>query len=114
VTTTVPAAEKTSGNSGDHAGIVSGMAQIQVFLPDELYEEAQALGLRLEDILERPVETAVRAELHLHQQVRASMEAYVAELSAEVGEPSAEEAAWADGIIQTILDHRASMRKQGS
>jgi hypothetical protein len=114
VTTTVPAAEKTSGNSGDHAGIVERMAQIQVFLPDELYEKAQALVPELDDLLEKAVETVIRAELHHHQEIRANMKAHVAELVAEVGEPTAEEAAWAEGIVQTIREHQASMRKPGS
>jgi hypothetical protein len=111
VTTTVPAADKTSRNSDDHAGIVGRMAQIQVFLSDDLYEEVQGLGLRLEDIVERPVETAVRAALHRRQEQIAAADAYIAELVAEVGEPTAEEVAWAEGIARRVRENAAAYRR---
>jgi hypothetical protein len=113
VTTTVPAAEKTSRNSDDHAGIVGRMAQIQVFLPDELYEEVQGLGSRLDDILEAAVETAVRAELHRLQEIRANTKVYLAEIAAEVGEATAEEVAWAEGIARRIEENAAAYRRSG-
>jgi hypothetical protein len=113
VTTTIPAAEKTGGNSGDHPGIVERMAQIQVFLPDELYAEVQGLGSRLDDILEDAVETAVRAELHRLQEIRANTKAYLAEIAAEVAEATAEEVAWAEGIVRGIEENAAAYRRSG-
>lgn len=59
------------------------MSRLQVYLPDELHQQLKEHGLSPSELLQR----AVRDELRRRELERAT-EAYLAELAAEVGEPS--------------------------
>ena len=56
---------------------------MQVYLPDELYRAVKEEGLAASELLQ----DAVRAELR-RRRLQEEAERYVAELAAEVGEPS--------------------------
>jgi post-segregation antitoxin (ccd killing protein) len=75
------------------------MPRLQVYLPDDLYNQLKAKGLPASELLQ----TAVRAELERQRALEATDE-YVEELVAEVGEPTAEEVARADAIVRKIRD----------
>ena len=62
------------------------MARMQIYLPDELYEEVKSRGLTASELLQK----AVRAELR-RQDLLAETDLYLAKLVAEVGPPSAAE-----------------------
>src|SRR5512141_2978697 len=64
------------------------MPRMQVYLPDELYEQVKARGLPASELLQR----AVRAELH-RLDLLGKTDRYVAELVAEVGAPTREQTA---------------------
>lgn len=73
------------------------MPRLQVYLPDDLYAQLKEHDLPASELLQ----TAVRAEL----EVRAVLEAtnqYLAELAAEVGEPTSRQAARAEVITRRI------------
>lgn len=78
------------------------MPRMQIYLPDELYEQVKARGLPASELLQE----AVRAELH-RQELLEHTDAYLAELVAEVGEPSPRELARAEAIARRIRDHHA-------
>jgi post-segregation antitoxin (ccd killing protein) len=78
------------------------MPRIQVYLPDDLYEQLKQRGLPASELLQE----AVRAELH-RQQLLEETDAYLAELTEEVGHPSAREVAHAEAIARRIRDHQA-------
>src|SRR5437867_2379468 len=59
------------------------MPRMQVYLPDELYRAVKEQGLAASELLQE----AVRAELR-RRRLLDETERYVAELAAEVGEPS--------------------------
>lgn len=59
---------------------------MQVYLPDDLYELVKARRLPASELLQK----AVRAEVR-RQDLLAETDRYLAELLAEVGQPSAEE-----------------------
>ncbi len=71
------------------------MSRVNITMPDELYQEAKRAGLNIS----RVAQDAVRAELARLSKV-AELDAYLAELEAELGPPSenerAEAKAWAD------------------
>jgi len=58
---------------------------MQVYLPDELYREVKARGLPASELLQVAVRAAVKRRQLLEETDR-----YLAELIAEVGEPSPE------------------------
>jgi hypothetical protein len=62
------------------------MAQLRVYLPDDLYEQVKARGLPASELLQK----AVRAELR-RLDLLAEADRYLAELEAEVGPPTARE-----------------------
>jgi post-segregation antitoxin (ccd killing protein) len=70
---------------------------MQVYLPDDLYRAVKAEGLPASELLQ----VAVRAELHRRKLV-GETESYLAELVAEVGEPTADETARADSIARSL------------
>lgn len=75
------------------------MPRVQVYLPDELYDELKRRNLPASELLQ----VAVRAEVERRQALDATEE-YLAELSAEVGEPTTRHRARAEAIVRRIRD----------
>ena len=75
---------------------------MQVYLPDDLYQQVKERSLPASELLQE----AVRAELR-RQELLEHTDSYLAELVAEVGEPSARELARAEAIARRIRDHHA-------
>ena len=75
---------------------------MQVYLPDELFQQVKARGLPASELLQE----AVRAELR-RQELLERTDEYLADLVAEVGEPSPRELARAEAIARRIRDHHA-------
>jgi post-segregation antitoxin (ccd killing protein) len=73
------------------------MPRMQVYLPGDLYAQVKARGLPASELLQH----AVRAELR-RQDLLAETDAYLAELIADVGEPSAQDRAEAAAIARRI------------
>ncbi|MGO9876874.1 MAG: hypothetical protein ACLPVY_24125 [Acidimicrobiia bacterium] len=80
------------------------MPRMQVYLPDDLYDQLKARGLPASELLQQ----AVRAELR-RQALIDETDAYLDELIDEVGEPTGNEIARAEGIARQ-LQHYASER----
>ncbi|MHB8467649.1 MAG: hypothetical protein ACYDH6_03110 [Acidimicrobiales bacterium] len=78
------------------------MPRMQVYLPDDLYLQVKERGLPASELLQE----AVRAELH-RRELLEQTDTYLAELVAEVGEPSARELARAEATARRIRDHHA-------
>jgi hypothetical protein len=74
---------------------------MQVYLPDELYEQVKARHLPASELLQE----AVRAEVR-RQDLLGETDAYLAELRTEVGEPSPQEQARAQAIARRIASRR--------
>ena len=74
---------------------------MQVYLPDDLYEQVKTRNLPASELLQE----AVRAEVR-RQDLLAETDAYLAELTAEVGEPSPQERARAEAIARRIASRR--------
>jgi hypothetical protein len=77
------------------------MPRMQVYLPDDLYEQVKARQLPASELLQE----AVRAEVR-RQDLLSETDAYLARLLAEVGEPSPQERARAEAVAQRIAAHR--------
>jgi post-segregation antitoxin (ccd killing protein) len=77
------------------------MPRMQVYLPDDLYEQVKTRNLPASELLQE----AVRAEVR-RQDLLAETDAYLAELIAEVGEPSRQELARAEAIARRIASRR--------
>jgi hypothetical protein len=77
---------------------------MQVYLPDDLYDQLKARGLPASELLQQ----AVRAELR-RQALIDETDAYLDELIDEVGEPTGNEIARAE-VIARQLRHYASER----
>ena len=75
------------------------MPRLQVYLPDALYAELKNRDLPASELLQ----VAVRAEIERRDALDATDE-YLADLAAEVGEPSARDRAWARAIVRRIQD----------
>jgi post-segregation antitoxin (ccd killing protein) len=75
---------------------------MQVYLPDDLYEQVKTRNLPASELLQE----AVRAEVR-RQDLLGEADTYLAELIAEVGEPSAPERARAEAIARRIASRRA-------
>src|SRR5215470_2539684 len=80
--------------------IARRMPRLQVYLPDDLYDQVKTRGLPASELLQE----AVRAEVH-RQDLLARTDAYLDELVAEVGTPSAEELQRAEAIAGRIREH---------
>jgi post-segregation antitoxin (ccd killing protein) len=76
------------------------MPRLQVYLPDDLYQQVKTRSLPASELLQE----AVRAEVR-RQDLISQADAYLDELVAEVGAPSAEELARAEAIARRIRDH---------
>jgi hypothetical protein len=70
---------------------------MQVYLPDDLYQQVKARQLPASELLQE----AVRAEVH-RQDLLSETDAYLRELLADVGEPSPQERAGAAAIARRI------------
>jgi post-segregation antitoxin (ccd killing protein) len=70
---------------------------MQVYLPDDLYQQVKDRRLPASELLQE----AVRAEVR-RQDLLAETDTYLAELIAEVGEPSAGERARAEAVARRI------------
>ncbi len=73
------------------------MPRLQVYLPGDLYEQVKERGLPASELLQ----DAVRAEVR-RQALREEGDRYVDELVAEVGEPTAEEMARAEAMVERL------------
>lgn len=82
------------------------MARMQVYLPDDLYQEVKSRGLPASELLQK----AVRAELR-RLDLLAETERYVDQLVAEVGMPTEAELREARAVTDDIARRRT--RKAG-
>jgi len=74
-----------------------------VYLPDELYRAVKERGLPASELLQEAVEAELR-----RQRLNDEGERYVAELVAEVGEPSVKEQARAAAVARRIRERAAA------
>jgi post-segregation antitoxin (ccd killing protein) len=79
------------------------MPRMQVYLPDDLFGQVKTRGLPASQLLQE----AVRAELR-RRDLLAQTETYLAELVAEVGEPSPDERSRAEAIARRIAERHAT------
>lgn len=77
--------------------MVRRMPRLQVYLPDDLYDELKERGLPASELLQE----AVRAELR-RQVLLEETDSYLTELVNEVGEPTPDEAARAEAIARRL------------
>lgn len=87
----------THGCIAVHGRIYRRMPRMQLYLPDDLYAEVKARGLPASELLQ----AAVRAELK-RRDLLAETERYLAELLADVGEPTEAEHARAEQLAGRI------------
>jgi hypothetical protein len=78
------------------------MPRMQVYLPDDLYEQVKRRHLPASELLQE----AVRAEVR-RQDLLGETDAYLASLLAEVGEPTPQDRARAEAIARRIASRRA-------
>lgn len=83
--------------------MVRRMPRMQVYLPDELYRAVKERELPASELLQEAVEAELR-----RQRLNEEAESYVAELVADVGEPSGRERARASAIARRIRDRAAA------
>ena len=76
---------------------------MQVYLPDEMYEQVKARGLPASELLQK----AVRAELRRLELLTAT-DRYVADLVAEVGPPSAAQRTRAAAVARRRKGRRSA------
>lgn len=79
---------------------------MQVYLPEELYDQLKRRGLRASELLQ----AAIRVELR-RQELSAEADRYLEALAAEVGEPTPREASRAETMVRRLRRTRA--RKTG-
>ncbi len=79
------------------------MPRMQVYLPDELYQAVKERNLPASELLQEAVAAELRRQ-KLHEQ----LDSYLAELIAEVGEPSPRERARAEAIARRIRERAAA------
>jgi len=75
---------------------------MQVYLPDDLYEQLKARGLPASELLQEAVRAAIR-----HQDLEAAMDRHLEGLVAEVGEPTPDDLAYAQALVDRLVS-RAS------
>ena len=73
------------------------MPRLQVYLPDDLYDELKSRDLPASELLQ----VAVRAEIERRNALEAT-DSYLAELAADVGTPSERERARARVIVRRV------------
>lgn len=83
------------------------MARVNITVPDDLYHQARGAGLNISQLAQR----AVSAELTRLAKV-AELDAYLAELEAELGPTTeaerTEATAWADRLLGTKPNRRSA------
>lgn len=79
--------------------IVRRMPRMQVYLPDALYQQVKERGLPASELLQEAVAAEVR-----RQDLEMRADEYLAELLAEVGEPSEAEMSRADAIARRLQE----------
>jgi hypothetical protein len=77
------------------------MPRLQVYLPDDLHEELKRRDLPASELLQ----VAVRAEVERRQALDATRD-YLADLAAEVGEPTRRDQVRAEAIVRRIRDRQ--------
>lgn len=70
------------------------MARVQVYLADELHRRIKELELSPSELLQRAARDEIR-----RRELAAAAEQYLAELAAEVGEPSAADVRYARDFV---------------
>lgn len=70
---------------------------MQIYLPDDLYEQVKAHKLPASELLQEAVRTELR-----RRRLLAEADRYIAELIEEVGEPSAEDLAYAEALVRRL------------
>lgn len=75
---------------------------MQVYLPDDLYQQVKTRHLPASELLQQ----AVRAEVR-RQDLLSETDAYLADLLTEVGEPPPQERARAEAIARRIASRQA-------
>ena len=78
---------------------------MQVYLPDDLYRQVKERELPASELLQE----AVRAEVR-RQELLAAGDEYLADLIAEVGEPSPDQLARAEAIARRIAGRSSARR----
>lgn len=78
---------------------------MQVYLPDALYRQVKERGLPASELLQEAVAAEVR-----RQELETRADEYLAELLAEVGEPSETETERADAIARRIQERALAAR----
>jgi len=73
---------------------------MQIYLPEDLYAEVKRRKLPASELLQQ----AVRAEIRREDLINAAGE-FLDELIVETGEPSAEDLAWAEDVVQRMKAH---------
>ena len=73
------------------------MPRVQVYLPEDLYDELKQRGLPASELLQ----VAVRAEVE-RQNALTETDQYLDELESEIGEPSARATAQAEAVARRI------------
>jgi hypothetical protein len=76
---------------------------MQVYLPDQLYDEVKERGLPASELLQE----AVRAEVR-RQELLGAADQYLADLIADVGEPAPDERARAEAIARRLANRSAA------
>jgi hypothetical protein len=77
------------------------MPRIQLYLPDDLYQEVKSRGLPASEILQIAVRAVVERE-----KSREGLEEYIRELEEEIGTPTEEQNARAAAIVRNIQMHQ--------
>ena len=80
---------------------------MQIYLPDDLYDEVKSRNLPASELLQR----AVRAELRRLKLIDEA-EAFLKEAIDEFGEPTAEDLAWAQDLAEHLKQREASRADQ--
>ena len=79
------------------------MPRVQVYLPEDLYDELKQRGLPASELLQ----VAVRAEVE-RQDALTETERYLDDLEAEIGKPSARATSQAEAIARRIRSRSVS------
>jgi hypothetical protein len=77
------------------------MPRIQLYLPDDLYQEVKSRGLPASEILQIAVRAVVERE-----KSREGLEQFIRELEEEIGTPTEEQNARAAAIVRNIQMHQ--------
>ena len=73
------------------------MPRMQVYLPQDLYDQVKGRGLPASELLQAAVRAEVRRQALLEEGDR-----YLGELEAEVGEPTTDEVARAEVMVERL------------